>query len=66
MGEYPELRTERELDMIRGKMLVNAATQDELHDFLRYVSVLESLVEDASMEDFYGTEGWRHHIGWCE
>jgi len=57
------LRSERELDMIRGKMLVNAASQEELHDFLRYVTVLEGLVEDASMADFYGTEGWRHKIG---
>lgn len=61
---YAKLRSERELDEIRGKMLVCAATQEELHAFLYYVNVLESLVDDASMEDFYGTEGWRHHIGW--
>lgn len=59
-----DILSEKELDMIRGKMLVAAATQEELHDFLRYVSVIEGLVEDASIEDFYGTEGWRHRIGW--
>lgn len=53
----------RELDEIRGKMLVAAATQQELLDFLTYVAALEGLVEEASMEDFYGTEGWQHRLG---
>ncbi|GAF76704.1 unnamed protein product [marine sediment metagenome] len=53
----------RELDMIRGKMLVAAATKEELADFLTYVTTLESLVEEASSEDFYGTDGWQHRIG---
>jgi len=56
--------SEQKIDEIRGKMLVAAATSNELNDFLRYVSKLESLVEEASMEDFYGTEGWRYKIGW--
>jgi len=60
------LKTERELDGIRGKMLVNAATQGEVFDFLYYVAVIEALVEKASDEAFYGTEGWRHIIGWDE
>lgn len=59
-----QLRSERDLDMIRGKMLVAAASREELHDFLYYVSMLEDLVEEASDEDFYGTEGWRHRLGW--
>lgn len=59
-----KLANERTILEIRGKMLVNAATQKELHDFLFYVNILESLVEEASMEDFYGTEGYRHRLGW--
>lgn len=58
------LVSERELNIIRGKMLVAAASREECHDFLRYVTFLEGLVEDASSEDFYGTEGWRHLAGW--
>lgn len=58
------VRKERELDMIRGKMLVNCATRQELCDFLTYVSNLETLVEEASNDDFWGSEGWRHMIGW--
>jgi hypothetical protein len=58
------MKTEREIDMIRGKMLVAAATPEELRHFLDYVTFLEGLVEEASIEDFYGTEGWRHRAGW--
>jgi hypothetical protein len=35
--------------MIRGKMLVNAATKEEL---------LELLVEEGSLEDFWGIVHW--------
>lgn len=59
-----QLLSERELDEIRGKMLVNAATQEELHDFLTYVSKLEGLLIDADNEDFFGSEGYRHRLGW--
>lgn len=56
--------TEKEINIIRGKLLVNAATQDEIFTFIEYVSEIESLVEEASLEDFYGTEGWQHRLGW--
>ena len=62
--DYPELRPENEMDFIRGKLLVNAATRDEVHDFLRYASVLESLADEGDEMDVFGTEGWRHRIGW--
>ena len=58
-----KLRSERELNMIRGKMSVGKATQKEVMDFLTYVTALEGLVEEASNEDFFGTEGWQHRIG---
>lgn len=54
--------TEQEIDIIRGKLMVNAATQEEINEFLGYVLELESLVEEASMEDFYGTEGWKFRL----
>ncbi len=58
-----KIKSTRELDTIRGKMMVGAATKEELQDFLTYVIALEGLVEEASMEDFYGTEGWQHRLG---
>lgn len=57
------LPTEKQLNIIRGKMLVAAASSKELQEFLRYVTELEALVEEASLQDFYGTEGWQHKIG---
>ena len=59
-----KLKSERELDMIRGKMLVNAATQEELHDFLLYVNHIEGLLEEGDNDDAFGTEGWRSCLGW--
>lgn len=59
-----DLLSERELDMIRGKMLAGVATKKEQSSILTYLNVLEALIEDASDNDFYGTEGWRHAIGW--
>ena len=59
-----QLKSEKELNIIRGKMLVNYVTNYEITEFLKYVSALESLVEEASNEDFYGTRGWQHRLGW--
>lgn len=60
------VKTEQEIDMIRGRMLAGHTTVKELHEFLYYVTVLESLIDEAENEDFYGTEGWRHRVGWGE
>ena len=60
------MRPEKELNIIRGKMMINAATQYETDKILEYINTLEALVEEASDADFYGTEGWRHRIGWGE
>ncbi len=54
----------REIDMIRGKMIAGVASVEELHTFLEFVNELEAMVEEASMEDFYGSEGWEHRLGW--
>jgi len=59
-----QLKSEKELNIIRGKMMVAAATKEELAEFLKYVSAIEVLVEKASNEDFYGTRGWQHRLGW--
>lgn len=58
------MATRREIDMIRGKLIVGKATVEECHTFLEFVNQLEAMVEEASMEDFYGTEGWEHRLGW--
>jgi hypothetical protein len=58
------VKSKQEINIIRGKMMCGHADRKDLSDFLYYVSKLESMVEEASLEDFYGTEGWEHYIGW--
>ncbi len=58
------MKTEKELNIIRGKMESNTASKKEIKTFFLYVDTLEDLVKEASSEDFYGTEGWKHRIGW--
>lgn len=56
-------RPEKELDMIRGKMLAGVATQEELNEFLIYVTALEGFLDDCDLDDMFGTEGWRRQVG---
>ena len=56
------MKTLRELDVIRGKMISGNATIEEIQSFLVYVTKLEELVEEASNEDFYGTQGWTYRV----
>ncbi len=58
------LQSEQQINIIRGKILCGAASKKEIEDYLFFVDTLEELVEEASMEDFYGTEGWKFRIGW--
>ena len=48
-----ELLSERDINMIRGRLQANVASQGEINEFLKYVSCLESLIEDASNMDFW-------------
>jgi hypothetical protein len=59
-----KLLSEKEINMIRGKMLGNQANKQEVNAFMEYVDVLETLLDAADEYDYHGTEGWRRHIGW--
>jgi hypothetical protein len=60
---FMKVKSQSEINIIRAKILVGDASKRDMQDFLYYVSLIESLVQEASDEDFYGTEGWRHRIG---
>ena len=60
------MRTEKDINMIRGQMVVGEATQNDIDDFLEYVNKLEEIVEVASDYDTFGTQGWKYAIGWEE
>jgi hypothetical protein len=54
--------TEKQVNTIRGKMSVGKASIEEIEEFLKYVAEIEKLVEQASNEDFYGTQGWQYIV----
>ncbi len=44
---------------------MGAASLEDVEAFLgQYVVGLELMVGEASDEDFYGSEGWQHRMGW--
>ena len=61
MSNYIE-STEKEIIKIQTKLELGKATKEEIKTFLEYVAKLEELVEEASMEDFYGTWGWKYKV----
>ena len=50
--------------VIKGKILSGSATIEEATEFMGVVDKVFGMVEDASQEDFYGTEGYEHVLGW--
>lgn len=44
--------------------MVGHQTQQELVDFLQIIQQFESMLDEADEDDYFGTEGWRHRLGW--
>lgn len=42
------------------------ADDERIDGFLETIEKIMSMVEEASQEDFYGTEGFEHALGWDE
>lgn len=38
-------------------------TKKNINKVFRYISLLEDLLDTTDAQDFFGTEGWRHHLG---
>jgi hypothetical protein len=53
----------RELNIIRGKNLVGAATKEDIDTLFKYLDKIEFSLERADNDDLLGTEGWRHFCG---
>lgn len=58
------LKSESDFNVIRGKMLVNHQSQEELFDFLATIAEMEAMLDESDEDDYFGTEGWRHRLGW--
>lgn len=55
--------SDQELNIIRGKALVGAATKEDVLAVLERMNEMESLMDEADCDDAFGTEGWRHVLG---
>ena len=55
--------TTRDVNILAGKALVGAQTDEEQRIMVEYSTELEILLDEADQDDFFGTEGWRHRLG---
>jgi hypothetical protein len=64
--QKPRPLSERELNTIRGKAIVGHASTDEILSVFRHLDTIEQKLDEAEEElgDFFGTEGWRHWMGY--
>ena len=63
MSRKPRLLSQRETDTLTGKALVGAMTKDEQLRIMEHLNLIYTKLDDKDDEDFFGTEGWRHHFG---
>lgn len=58
-----KLATEAQINIIRGKAAVGAASKADVQLLLDHIAALEYVLdEEANPEDMFGTEGWRVHF----
>jgi len=55
--------SEKDINIIRGKNLVGAATKDDVDALFAYIDALEMGLDVADQEDTFGPSGWRDHFG---
>ncbi len=55
--------SERTINIIRGKNLVGKADKKDVDILFEYIDSLEIFLDEHEVDDFFGTEGWRHRIG---
>lgn len=63
MPRKPRLLSDREVNMFTGKALVGALTANEQLMVMEHLTLLYHALGEKDDEDFFGTEGWRHHFG---
>lgn len=59
----PELLTEKQINIVRGKALVGKASPQELAQVFGHWDLIEAKMDEVEQDDFFGTEGWRHFFG---
>lgn len=57
--------TEKEYNICIGTILAGKPLDVTLaHSFVETLVEFESMLDDADSDDYFGSEGWRHMVGW--
>lgn len=51
---------------VKGQILSGSADHEDVVDWMNVIEKVFEMVDEASCEDFYGTEGYKHALGWDE
>lgn len=63
MYNPPKVQKDKTLNIIRGKNLAGHATKEDVLILFEHIDALESFLDENEIDDYFGTEGWRHSIG---
>lgn len=59
-----DLMSDRDMNILRGKSLVQPLTRDEIDKVFTHIDALHyALDNDADDADVFGSEGWRRYFG---
>jgi hypothetical protein len=57
--------TEKEFNVCIGKILAGKGlSEEDAINFVEDVNEMQSMLDDGDQEDYFGSEGWRHRMGW--
>ena len=57
---------ESEFNNFLGHIEAALAHDSRTIDFIDRVSEIISMLDESDQDDYFGSEGWRHRIGWDE
>lgn len=58
------INTEKDYNIIVGKLAVGDLNPQERFDLMELLAAIEGMLDEADSDDYFGTEGWRHRLGW--
>lgn len=60
-----DIISEKQFYKLLGKIQAGKPlTEDEFSNFEEVIDSMTDLMNDADSDDAFGTEGWKHRMGW--
>lgn len=57
--------TEKEYHICIGKIISgNPLSNEDAARFVDMIAKFEEMLDEGDQDDVFGTEGWRHNLGW--